>query len=698
LDPSFDPAYAFSGFGRQASPDLMGFGVRKLSGLWVEDVPMKHSIPVVSCLVFFLLSPLPLFAQEKEVTLEEVVVTATRDFEEVRKVPASVTVITKEEIEQSNARAPVDLLRDEVGIVVRDFYGNGKTATVDIRGFGETAPLNTLVLVDGRRVNEIDLSGVDWTQIPLDQIERIEIVRGSGSVLYGDNAVGGVINIITKRPEKPFSFQAGVALGSYSYHNETGSVSGKWGPLSAILGFNYHGTDGYRDNGLLRGKDVGGNILYDVNEDISLNLSGSLHSDKTGLPGGLTSADIDRLGRRGTTNPDDNAETDDGYGALGLKAGLGDFGEIRTDLSYRRREVKDFFPSSSFQDVRKISTWGFIPSYLLEKPLGSFKNKLTLGLDYYRADSDNSSESAFGPNESDVKKTSVGLYAYDEFSILDDLLLSLGFRNEWVTYDLFQVDPFLEDTVRDQKPAWNAGLDYLYGKGSSVFLSYKRSFRFPASDELVQFVFIPPNLTARVNPDMKPQTGDHYEAGIRHVFNDRVEVNLTFFWIDMKDEIFFNPQTFTNENFPKTRRQGIEAGARAKLLSWLSVWANYGYTRPLLRDDPFEGNDIPAVPRNKGALGVDIEAWNGFLFSARGTAVGSRYLISDFANRSEKLDPYYTVDLKVSYTWKGLSAFFGVNNLFNDKYSEFGVFSAFGPPVFYPSPERNFVGGLSYTF
>ena len=148
-------------------------------------------------------------------TLEEVVVTATRDVEEIRKIPANVTVITKEEIEQSNAQNRVDLLRDEVGVVVRDFYGNGKTASVDIRGFGETAPLNTLVLVDGRRVNEIDLSGVDWTQIPLDQIERIEIVRGAGSVLYGDNAVGGVINIITKKPEKPFSARVGGAVGSY---------------------------------------------------------------------------------------------------------------------------------------------------------------------------------------------------------------------------------------------------------------------------------------------------------------------------------------------------------------------------------------------------------------------------------------------------------------------------------------------------
>ncbi len=124
-------------------------------------------------------------------------------------------------------------------MVVRDVYGTGKTASVDIRGFGETGALNTFVLVDGRRVNEIDLSGVDWTQIPLDQMERIEIVRGSGSVLYGDNAVGGVINIITKKPEKPFSAKAEVVGGSYGYHKESGSVGGKWGPLSAMLNTSY---------------------------------------------------------------------------------------------------------------------------------------------------------------------------------------------------------------------------------------------------------------------------------------------------------------------------------------------------------------------------------------------------------------------------------------------------------------------------
>ena len=125
--------------------------------------------------------------------MDEVVVTGTRFEEEIAKIPANVSVIDEEEIADSNAKNIIEVLKYEEGISVRDKLGNGKGAEIDLRGFGETASYNVLVLVDGRRVNEIDLSGVDWAQIPLEQVERIEILRGTGSVLYGDNAVGGVI-------------------------------------------------------------------------------------------------------------------------------------------------------------------------------------------------------------------------------------------------------------------------------------------------------------------------------------------------------------------------------------------------------------------------------------------------------------------------------------------------------------------------
>jgi len=657
---------------------------------------MKRIILFITSFILFISIPFFPYAQEKEITLEPVVVTATRDVQEIRKVPANVTVISREEIGRSNAQTVIDLIRYEVGLVVRDIYGTGKTAAVDLRGFGETGPLNTLVLVDGRRVNEIDLSGVDWTQIPIDQVERIEIVRGAGSVLYGDNAVGGVINVITKRPEEPLSAKAEVVGGSYHFNKETASVGGKWGHLSAILNAGYNGTEGYRENGFLRARDIGGRVIYDLSDSVNFNFSGSYHQDDAGLPGELPK-DIYKLHRRHTLRPDDKAQTEDGYGALGIKAKLGDFGRIEADLSYRHREVADFFTSFSFKDRRNLITRGIAPKYILEKPLWNHNNKLTFGLDYYNSDLNVDSEyTLFGINFFDgleITKKSTGLYLFDEFSIFDNLILSMGGRQEWVTYEFLQESTRSKDRVKEDKPAWNIGLDYLFSKKSSAFLSLKRSFRFPVSDELIQFFPV-----FQANPTMKPQRGYHYEAGIRHTFTDKIEANFTFFWIDLRDEIFFNPLTFANENYPKTRRQGIEAGTKIKPIPWFSIWGNYSYTRPLLRGVPFSGNEIPGVPRHKGAIGAELDLGRGLLFDARANLFGPRRFISDWANQVDRLDEYYTLDTKLSFTWKGLKAYVGINNLLNRKYAEFAVIDAFGNQFYYPSPERNFIGGISYSF
>jgi iron complex outermembrane receptor protein len=97
-------------------------------------------------------------------------------------------------------------------------------------------------------------------------------------------------------------------------------------------------------------------------------------------------------------------------------------------------------------------------------------------------------------------------------------------------------------------------------------------------------------------------------------------------------------------------------------------------------------------------VGTDIEIWRGFLLNAKTSIFGSRRFISDWANEVPRLSEYYTLDIKLSYVWKGLKAFVGVNNLTNQKFSEFGVVNAAGSQFFYPSPERNFIGGISYTF
>ncbi|MBL8012640.1 MAG: TonB-dependent receptor, partial [Candidatus Omnitrophica bacterium] len=178
-------------------------------------------------LLLFVFIAVNVYAKEQGVTLKEVVVTPNRYDINDAQAPSYITVIDNEEIQESNARTVSELLRGVPGVLVTD-NGTAKSAIVDIRGSGGTAPSNVLVLVNSRKVNPVDISGPDWLQIPKDSVERIEIVRGSGTVLYGDNAVGGVVNIITKKGEgeKP-SVKIGGKYGSYSSSMANMQVSGK---------------------------------------------------------------------------------------------------------------------------------------------------------------------------------------------------------------------------------------------------------------------------------------------------------------------------------------------------------------------------------------------------------------------------------------------------------------------------------------
>jgi iron complex outermembrane receptor protein len=249
----------------------------------------------INCWVIFMVLVLPgsTWAEDEkknersETTMKEVVVTATRQAEKISSVPANVSVITENDIKNSTARDIPDLLRTQAGIHVNDIAGNQRNYTVDLRGFGETGQLNTLVLVDGRRVNQPDLSGTDWTLISLNRVERIEVIRGGrGSVLYGDNASGGVINIITKEG-KEFKTDAAVAVGSYNTFRASASTSGSSNNLSYDISGSYINSDGYRDNSDTEAGDVGADLGYYVGDRMKVNLSGGYHKDDTGLPGAI---------------------------------------------------------------------------------------------------------------------------------------------------------------------------------------------------------------------------------------------------------------------------------------------------------------------------------------------------------------------------------------------------------------------------
>jgi len=180
---------------------------------------------LVLVLLFSVVVYSPLKAEEKKagdaiVTMEEVVVTATRDTQEIRKAQANVSVITADEIEKSGATTVVEVLDKLESIQFRTYSGNSSQSQIDMRGFGGDNPFGkTLILIDGRRLNRTDMASINWLQMPINTIEKIEVVRGSGSVLYGDAAIGGVINIITKKGKGEPKFNASVLAGSYGLND-----------------------------------------------------------------------------------------------------------------------------------------------------------------------------------------------------------------------------------------------------------------------------------------------------------------------------------------------------------------------------------------------------------------------------------------------------------------------------------------------
>lgn len=654
---------------------------------------------IILVTVILILSVMPLAFAEDTIEIGEVVVTATRYEEGVASVPAYITVINEEDINNSTAQNIPDILRAEAGVFVNDITGNRRMVTVDIRGFGETGSLNTLVLVDGRRINEADISGTDWTLIPLDRVERIEIIRGgSGSVLYGDNASGGVINIITK---KGADFKTGVsaAYGSYDSYKGSAYLSGSTDDLSYSLNGSFYSSNGYRDNSETEAKDVGMNIDYFLRNYLKLNLSGGYHHDDIGMPGGLRKSDFTAgASREDTFFPMDFEEKKDYYIKVGPEFFFLDDNFAKIDISYRKRDRDSFIGGSWGESLMafEIKTLSLSPQIFIKSRHENIVNSLTAGFDYVRVDEDVLNEVVFfgfpsPPTEFDLEKKSYGYYIHDEISIMDKLTLSGGFRHEKAE---FSFSPSTPDSVTLDEDIFTAGLNYYFYKDSYLYFSFAESFRNPLLDEFFTY------FTNTVDASLTPQRSNSYEFGVRHYFNEDIYAHVNVFKMDTEDEIFFNSPAFMNDNLDgETDRKGVEFSFSAGLVEWLTVNGTYTYTDASIDGGMFDDKDFPNVPDHMASLEAIFYPAEGLTIALNGVYVGERPFISDFSNSFDKQENYTVINGKLKYKKQNMTVFLDVNNITDEDYSEYGVIAVFPTEKsFYPSPKINFLAGVSADF
>lgn len=633
---------------------------------------------------------------------EEIVVTATRYEERVASVPANVTVVTREDIINSTAQDIPNLLRTVAGVQVTDIAGNQRNYRVDLRGFGETAAANTLVLVDGRRVSQADLSGTDWFQIPLSRVERIEIMRGGrGSVLYGDNASGGVINIITRSASR---LTGGVQIRGGSY--ETFRAGGNFGESQKDFGFavsgDYFRTSGYRENSHVNGGDLGASVDVSFNESFNLGVSGGYHSDTAGLPGALKESDFEKgASRTESFFPDNFSSVDDYYFLIRPGVSFLTSSLARIDFSFRRRSTLFFssFEGGNFEGDTGIDTITFGPQIVLEEPLRGLPNIFTVGFDHIQSQEDirNASE-YFGEisiGTFDLQKKNTSFFAHDEIFPLENLSISGGYRHDRVTYSF---SPSAQEHARFNLNLFTTGANYRFHRESHLYLNFSRSFRYPLLDELFDF------FSNSIDPELRPQTSDDFELGLRHYFTDSFYSNLNYFLVETQNEIFFNPVGGpfgfgANENFDgNTRRTGIEvaAGTNAGILS---LQGSYTFTNARVRGGQYVGNWIPAVPKNRFSLNSTLYLTNRLTVVLEGSYVGKRPFESDWSGRFGYQENHFHLNSRVSYNWRRSKVYCDINNLLNQEYSEYGVLASFSTErAFYPSPKANFIFGFSVDF
>lgn len=635
------------------------------------------------------------FAADAPVTYgPPVVVTATRFEDNANRYPIGVQVITEEDIKRSTASTVPDLLRQFAGIRTRDSAGS-PNVQVDMRGFGIFGDQNTLVLLDGVRISENEQTTVNWSGIPLSAIERIEVLRGSGAVLYGGGATGGTINIITKKPNQRSAFISG-GIASYG----TGEITAGGSLAGSNVGLRFNAdhlvTDNYRDNNHLRQSNALADVRWTVDR-ANLSLKVGADDQSLRMPGAPSEAQI-IANRRQAPTPGDFSSRSGGYMNFAGDFKLGE-AEFAANLGYRNKSTTaSFFVGQPFTNNvnSDVSMWSFSPRLRLPWRSGSMTHDLVAGLDWDDWDFEGQRGPAVAAPHSIQRNRA--LYFQNTTAFSKSLTVSLGARAHEVKYAVNDlINPATTGSRNRDLHAYELAARYRASEGLAIYGKFGNSFRVPNVNDNF-------NLITGVLNLLEPQKSHDREIGL-DIVTGTGQYRFALYHMSLNNELFFDPVAFANRNLPPTRRHGMEADGKWRITNTADLFANYTYAVSEFRTGniggvPLAGKDVPLVPRHAFNTGM------GWAFAPRTRAdvvlryVGKQVFDSDETNVFGRKMPAYTVvDFKLAYEHQNWLLSAGVKNLLNEKYFSYGVFDPFTPTFFaYPAPERTLFLSAQYNF
>jgi len=613
---------------------------------------------------------------------DPIIVTASRFETSIATAPVNVTVIPAEQIQKSPARNLAQALENLGGVYVKDLFGvAGSKSSIDMGGFGATGTSNTLILLNGRRLNDADLAGVNLDAIPLESVERIEIVRGNASVLYGDNATSGVINIVTKSGFDQTQSSVKAHSGTDRTKGFTVNVATSEGSNALMIAGNTVTSDGYRDNSAYENKSA----LLDYS-----------HTSDDALYGVRLNASDDALELPGSLNEPQYLEDPRSSSSLSIE--FANENRVTTELYFQNR---NFAAELAFRNRNQnsllfgnihsdLKTFSFTPRYT-----ASFgANTLVSGIDLYKSslDIDSNFASSGYHNTNETKRESLAFYMTDKIRLNSTTEVNIGLRRQKVALDVTSntITPTPSNTATDDKDdtltSWDISFNHHFTPDAGAYVRLAKGMRFPVLDEIWGFFFGTINL-------LEPQQSRHFEIGAHVNVNLQHRLSVNVFGIKLEDEIIYNPITFANQNLDPSRHEGIDIIYQGKLDPSWTLNVAFNYRRATFREGIFAGNDIPEIPRKRLTLTQQFDLGQQRSVGIDTVYTGERRFGGDFNNEGKNMPGHALMHMNYQQENHGWLFSLKINNLTNQKTADFGIYGAFAdnPYFYYALPERAYL-------
>ena len=637
------------------------------------------------------------------VKLEESVVTAT-GFDDVQSNQIkNTTIVTAQDIHNKGYNTIEEILKRTPGV---NFVNNGFGYIVDVRGQGvQGAAKNVKVLVDGSPLNILDMSHaiLPLNSISVEDIEKIEIINGGGTVLYGGGTAGGVINVITKKTqEEPVKNKVYYQNSSFDTNKFGFGTSIKFADNFLLdLAYENVNGNGYRRGDKRDGENLRGGFTYNIADNQTLRFKATRYKEESKESDSITKAQLNKDRKQaGTTLTESDLDRTE----YSLNYEIKPTDNLTFSLlGYNQKTIRDYDQEAP-------------AGRMTHKTDGQFKDRKTgvdlkgkynygsgnviFGYEYIKNSSNRSSYGAMymrnrrlfptSTIDIDLQKNTHSAFVQGRHSFTDKLEGTLGYRYEHADYDIHRTDGrnVINKNTKKSNNAYETGLNFKYSDTGNVYAKYERGYRSPSPTEMVD-----KSITrGYVLNNLKSEKYDTYEIGIKDMIGPSF-VSLTGFYTNKNDEILIDMPSghglnWTYKNLQKTERKGVELFAE-QYFGTFRVNESVSYVDAKISKGADKNKKISYVSKTKATLGANYEVLTGLNLTA-----DLNYFSNSVDGNYEKIKGYSTTDLGLSYAHKtGLGVQAGVKNVFGKKYYRYK-----NGDSYIPEAERTYYVGVSYNF